>query len=97
MTWKRVFTAAAIVGLVAAAAHAQSTDVMVGTWKLNPGKSTTTFRSATTVVEAAGRGIKTTVDLVAGDGPRTTSRGRRSTTAGTIRSGASAPTNRGCT
>jgi hypothetical protein len=68
LTWKRVFTAAAIVGLVAAAAHAQSTDVMVGTWKLNPGKSTTTFRSATTVVEAAGKGIKTTVDLVAGDG-----------------------------
>jgi hypothetical protein len=41
---------------------------MVGTWKLNPARSTSTFRSGTTVVEAAGRGIKTTVDLVGGNG-----------------------------
>jgi len=68
--WTRVFTAgmAGLVVVVAAAAHAQPVDPMLGTWKLDPAKSTSTFRSGTTVVEAAGSGIKTTVDLVSGEG-----------------------------
>jgi hypothetical protein len=65
---KRVFAAAAMVGLVTAAALAQPADVMVGTWKLNPEKSTTTYRSGLTVIEPAGKGIKAAVDLVSRDG-----------------------------
>jgi hypothetical protein len=60
--------AAALLGLAGNTARAQSPDPMVGTWRLNPARSTSTFRSATTVVEAAGAGIRTTVDLVSGDG-----------------------------
>jgi hypothetical protein len=47
---------------------AQTPDPFVGTWKLNVAKSTTTFKSATTVVESAGDGIRTTADMVRGDG-----------------------------
>ena len=72
---KYPFAALALSGLVAVAAVApsvsgqtKSTDAMLGTWKLNPTKSTSTFRGGTTVVEKAGAGIKTTVDVVTGDG-----------------------------
>ena len=72
---KYPFAALALAGLAAVAvvpfsvsAQAQSTDAMIGTWKLNPARSTSTFRSGTTVVEKAGAGIKTTVDVVSGDG-----------------------------
>jgi len=69
------FATLAVVGLVAISAvslsgsgQAQAPDAMLGTWKLNPAKSTSTFRSGTTIVEKAGAGIKTTVDVVSGDG-----------------------------
>jgi hypothetical protein len=57
-----------LAGLATPGIRAQSPDPMVGTWKLNVAKSTTTFRSGMTVVEAAGDGLKTTVDIVTGDG-----------------------------
>jgi hypothetical protein len=47
---------------------AQSPDPMVGTLTLDVAKSKTTFRSGTALVEPAGDGIKTTVDIVRGDG-----------------------------
>ena len=58
----------ALAGMSAWGLHAQTRDPFVGTWKLNVAKSTTTFKSATTVVESAGDGIRTTADMVRGDG-----------------------------
>ncbi|MCU1350234.1 MAG: hypothetical protein JWO56_3264 [Acidobacteria bacterium] len=55
-------------GLACAGLPAQTSDPFVGTWKLNVAKSKTTFKSATTVVESAGEGIKTTAAMVRGDG-----------------------------
>ena len=49
-------------------ALAQSTDPLIGTWKLNVAKSKSTFKSGSTTIEAAGKGIKLTVDLVGADG-----------------------------
>jgi len=66
---KRRFAAAVLVGLVGGAALAQSSDPLVGTWKLNVAKSTgISFKSGTTKIEAAGAGVKFTVDLVGADG-----------------------------
>jgi len=67
VTTKRLFTAAVVVGLLNAAALAQSNDPLIGTWKLNVGKSKGA-KSGSTTVEAAGKGIKFTVDLVTADG-----------------------------
>ena len=50
-----------------AAALAQPGDPLIGTWKLNVGKSKGA-KSGSTTIEAAGKGIKFTVDLVAADG-----------------------------
>ena len=67
---KRLLTAAVLLGVVNLAGFAQSTDPLVGTWKLNAAKSKgTSFKSGTTKVEAAGTGVKFTVDLVGPDGP----------------------------
>lgn len=70
---KRELTAAAlVVGIVGVTALAQSTNPLVGTWKLNAEKSKgSTFKSGTTKVEAAGDGVKFTVDLVGADGAAT--------------------------
>lgn len=69
VTTKRLLTAAVLVGIISGTALAQSTDPLVGTWKLNPAKSKgSTFKSGATKVEAAGAGVKFTVDLVAADG-----------------------------
>jgi hypothetical protein len=68
MAWKRLFTAAALVALAGATAPAQSADPMLGTWKLNAEKSKTTYKSGTTVIEAAGDGVKVTAELVGADG-----------------------------
>ncbi len=69
MMTKRLCTVAILVGLVSATALGQATDPLVGTWKLNPAKSKgSTFKSGTTKVEAAGAGVKFTVDLTAADG-----------------------------
>ena len=69
---KRLLTAAALVGFVGGTALAQSTNPLVGTWKLNAAKSKgTTFKSGTTKVEAAGAGVKFSVELVGTDGTPT--------------------------
>ena len=70
MTLKRSLAAAVFVAMVGALALAQSTSPLVGTWKLNVEKSKSPFKSGTSVIEAAGEGIKFTVDLVATDGTK---------------------------
>jgi len=67
MFLKRTIPALVVVG-VATAATLLAADSMVGTWKLNAAKSKSTYKSGTSVAEAAGDGIKLTVDIVAGDG-----------------------------
>jgi hypothetical protein len=67
------------IGLAAICAVALSevagaqTDPLVGTWKLDVAKSTykpgPAPKSATVVIEAAGKGIKVAVDAVTADGP----------------------------
>jgi hypothetical protein len=65
---RRLFAVAVLVlGLLSAAALAQSSDPLIGTWKLNVAKSKG-VKSGSTVIEAAGKGIKFTVDLVPADG-----------------------------
>jgi hypothetical protein len=69
VTTKRLLAAAVLVGVVSGTALAQSSDPLVGTWKLNAAKSKgTSFTSGTTKVEAAGAGVKFTVDLAGADG-----------------------------
>jgi hypothetical protein len=53
--------------MVGAAALAQSTSPLVGTWKLNVAKSKAPFKSGISVIEAVDNGIKFTVDLVGVD------------------------------
>jgi hypothetical protein len=55
--------------MVGATVLAQSTDPLVGTWKLNPEKSKGA-KSGTTKIEGAGQGVKFTVDLVTTDGSK---------------------------
>ena len=58
--------------LVAAAANAQTTDPIIGTWNLDVAKSSfkpgPAPKSATVLVEPAGKGIKVSVDAVNADG-----------------------------
>jgi hypothetical protein len=69
---KRLLTAVALVGIVSGTALAQSPNPLVGTWKLNVAKSKgTTFKSGTTKVEAAGAGVKFSVELLGADGTPT--------------------------
>jgi hypothetical protein len=63
-----LLTTAVLVGVAFATVLAQTSDPLVGTWKLNTEKSKGTFKSGTSVFEAAGDGIKGTVDLTAADG-----------------------------
>ena len=66
---KRLCTSAIVVGLVCSTAFAQSKNPLVGTWKLNAAKSTgLTYKSGTSKIEAAGAGVKFTVELVGEDG-----------------------------
>ncbi len=66
---KSLITAVALLGIVSGTAVAQATDPLVGTWKLNAAKSKgTAFKSGGTKVEAAGAGVKFTVELVGPDG-----------------------------
>ena len=67
MTTRFLFTAVVLVGLVSGTALAQSSDPLIGTWKLNVAKSKG-VKSGSTTIEAAGKGIKFTVDLVPADG-----------------------------
>ena len=68
MTLRHLLTAVAIVGLAGAAPRAQSPDPMLGTWKLNVEKSKSPYTSGTSVIEAAGDGVKVTADMVGADG-----------------------------
>jgi hypothetical protein len=71
VTIKGLFAAALIVGVASATALAQSGDPLIGSWKLNVEKSKATgFQSGATKVEAAGEGVKFTVDLAATDGTK---------------------------
>lgn len=65
---KRLFAAAVFVGVVGGTALAQSSNPLIGTWKLNVAKSKSSFKSGTTTFEAAGAGLKATADLVSTDG-----------------------------
>jgi hypothetical protein len=67
VTTKRLLTAAVVLGMLGAAAFAQSKDPWIGTWKLNPTKSKN-VKSGSTTIEAAGKGIKFSVDIVSADG-----------------------------
>lgn len=56
-----------VVGILSGAAFAQSSDPLIGTWKLNPAKSKG-VKSGTTKIEAVGSdGVKFTVDQVGAD------------------------------
>ena len=77
-TWTRLalgiaFTAVCALALGVATA-AQAPDPLVGTWKLDVAKSTykpgPAPKSATVVIDAAGKGIKVAVDAVTADGHR---------------------------
>ena len=76
-TWTRLATGIAVTTVCALAlnvsATAQATDPLVGTWKLDVAKSTykpgPAPKSATVVIDAAGKGIKVAVDAVMADGP----------------------------
>ena len=68
MIVKRLLAAAMLRTIAVATAMAQMQDPLLGTWKLNAAKSNSTYKSGTSVFEAAGDGIKATVDLVATDG-----------------------------
>ena len=66
---KHLRTAAALLVVVTATAFAQADNPLVGTWKLNAAKSKgIAFTSGGTKVEAAGDGVKFTVELVGPDG-----------------------------
>jgi len=68
---KRVMTAAILL-VLGGAALAQSSNPLMGSWKLNVAKSKYTkgpsSTSGTTMIEAVGAGVKFTVDLVGADG-----------------------------
>lgn len=64
---KRLFTAAILIGIVSGAALAQSSDPLVGNWKLNVEKSKGA-KSGGTRIEAVGQGVRFTVDFVGTDG-----------------------------
>lgn len=67
MALTRTISAVVAMGLASAMVLAQA-DPMLGTWKLNVAKSKTTYKSGTTVIEAAGDAVKVTADLAAADG-----------------------------
>jgi hypothetical protein len=74
-TWTRRAVGFALTAVCAMAftTYAQAPDPLVGTWKLDVAKSTykpgPAPKSATVVIEAAGKGIKVSVDAVMADGP----------------------------
>jgi hypothetical protein len=69
MSVKSLVIAAIVIGLASGSALAQSSDTLIGTWKLNVEKSKNAlFKSGTTTIERAGDGVKYTVDLAGADG-----------------------------
>ena len=71
-TWTSRFIVVAIAAGLSLVAAAQTPDPLVGTWKLDVAKSTykpgPAPKSATVVIEAAGKGLKIAVDAVNADG-----------------------------
>ena len=67
VTTKRLFSAAILFGVMCGTALAQSSDPLVGTWKLNAEKSKGS-RGGTTKIDAVGSGVKFDVEVVAPDG-----------------------------
>ena len=67
VTTKRVFLTAILLGVVCGTALAQSSDPLVGTWKLNPEKSKGS-KGGATKIEAVGSGVKFDVEVIAADG-----------------------------
>ena len=67
VTTKRVFLTAILLGVVCGMALAQSSDPLVGTWKLNPEKSKGS-KGGATKIEAVGSGVKFDVEVIAADG-----------------------------
>ena len=67
VTKKRVFWTAILLGVVCGTALAQSSDPLVGTWKLNPEKSKGS-KGGATKIEAVGSGVKFDVEVIAADG-----------------------------
>ena len=65
---KRLLSLAVLVGIACATPMVQAHDSLLGTWKLNTTKSKGAFKSGTSVFEAAGDGVKGTVDTTAADG-----------------------------
>ena len=70
MTMKRFLAAVVLIGVSTGIVLAQSTNPLVGTWKLNVDKSKAPFKSGATTIEAVGEGIKFMVDLVGADGTK---------------------------
>lgn len=68
MMVKILATTATLLCLATGMAHAQASNPLVGTWKLNAAKSSGGLKSGTTKIEAVGEGVKFTVDMVAADG-----------------------------
>jgi hypothetical protein len=69
MSLRSLLVAAAVVGVASGAGLAQSSDPLIGTWKLNVEKSKSmAFKSGTSTIERAGDGVKFTVDLMGADG-----------------------------
>src|SRR5215203_2624056 len=69
MSVKSLVVAAIVIGVASGTALAQSSNPLIGTWKLSAEKSkNTTFKSGSTTIEQAGDGVKYTVDLAGADG-----------------------------
>jgi hypothetical protein len=69
MKLKSLVIAAVVMAVASGTALAQSTDPLIGTWKLNVDKSKDLrFKSGTSTIERAGEGVKFTVNLVSSDG-----------------------------
>ena len=68
MSLKRALVTLVLVGFASAPALVRAADSFAGTWKLNTAKSTSTYKSGTSVSETTADSLKVTVDLVAADG-----------------------------
>ena len=68
MISRRFLAVGVLIGVSGGMLLAQSTNPLVGTWKLNVAKSKSPFKSGSTTIEAVGEGIKFMVDLAGTDG-----------------------------
>jgi hypothetical protein len=70
VTTKRFAAAAVFIGVIGGIVLAQARNPLVGTWTLDVAKSKAPFKSGTTVIEEAGKGLKFVVDLEGTDGKK---------------------------